>query len=109
MAAPKRPPEYAYRRLPEFFLTPEAFGSEAACDAFFASFRTKLEAARAAERARIDAHCRFWPCKPSDASCPDPVCERLRARADAYFGAELERIPALRAQAKIIGTSAGDP
>ncbi len=100
-----RPPEFAYRALPQFFLTPESFPSESECDAYFVSFEKKLEAARVAERARIDAQCRFWPCKPSDASCPDPVCERQRTRADAYFNAELDRIPLLRATARFVITS----
>jgi len=94
---------YAYRSLPVFVLTPATFDSEAACDAHFATLKTKLEMARNEERARIDAECRFYPCKPSDPSpCPDPVCERLRAFADENLERELTRIPELRAQVRII-------
>lgn len=93
---------YAYRSLPVFVLTPATFDSEAACDAHFAILKTKLETTRNEERARIDAECRFYPCKPSDPSpCPDPVCERLRAFADENLESELSRIPGLRAQVRI--------
>jgi hypothetical protein len=62
---------YAYRALPEFFLVPEMFETQAACDGFFSSLEAKLTAARDTKRARIDAECRFFPCKASDPSpCP---------------------------------------
>ena len=96
---------YAYRALPVFFLIPATFDSDAACDAFFATLKTKLEAARDAKRARIDAECRFWPCQSSDPTpCPDPVCERLRTMTDAQLASELGQLPALRAQVHIIAT-----
>lgn len=98
-----RPAVYAYRALPEFLLVPAAFESEAACDAFFATLNTKLQAAREAKRERIDADCRFWPCKATDpAPCPDPVCERARTLADAQLTSELARLPALRTQVRIV-------
>ena len=89
---------YAYRALPELLLIPATFESNTACDAFFATLKTWLEAARDAKRERFDAECRFWPCKSSDATpCADPVCERRRKQADAQLASELERLPALRA------------
>ena len=96
---------YAYRALPEFVLVPATFDSEAACDAFFAALKTKLEAARDARRVQIDAECRFYPCQRSDpAPCSDPICERMRNLADAQLASELAQLPALRAQVRIIGT-----
>jgi len=97
---------YAYRALPEFFLTPSTFESETTCDAFFANLKTKFEAARDAQRARIDAQCRFWPCQSSDPTpCPDPVCERLREGADALLKSRLDQVPVLRAQVHIVAPS----
>jgi hypothetical protein len=98
--------EYAYRALPEFFLTPSTFDSEGACDTFFATLTTKLETARDTQRARIDAECRFWPCQSSDPTpCRDPVCERQRVRADALLKGQLDQLPALRMQVRIAAPS----
>jgi hypothetical protein len=95
--------DYAYRALPEFLLVPATFDSEAACDAFFATVKTRLEAARDARRALVDAECRFYPCQRSDPTpCPDLVCERQRNRADAQLANDLSQLPALRAQVRII-------
>ena len=107
MAAKKTdtPPryDYAYRPLPELLLTPSTFGSESDCDAHFASLEKRLQTTRDAQRSDIDANCRFWPCKASDAApCPDPVCERRRAVADAQLKSQLDQIPSLRAQARIV-------
>ena len=100
------PAAYAYRALPEFHLTPSTFESEAASDAFFATLKLKLEAARDAQHARIAAECRFWPCTTSDPTpCRDPVCDRRRARADALLKSQLDQIPALRAQVRIVPRS----
>ena len=104
IATANSPPryEFAYRPLPELLLTPAAFGSESDCDAHFASLQTRLKATRDAQRAYIDAQCRFWPCKASDtAPCPDPICERQRKIADDQLESQLEQIPALRTQVRI--------
>jgi hypothetical protein len=101
-----RPPRYtfAYRPLPEFLLTPAAFASESDCDAHFTSLKARLVTARDAQRANIDAHCRFFPCKASDpAPCPDPVCERQRTLANEQLKSQLDQIPALRTQVRIAG------
>jgi hypothetical protein len=96
------PPEYVWRALPEFVLTPATFASAAACDAHFASLASRLEAARDAERDRIDRNCRPLPCEPSDATpCPDPRCVKLRAEADARWKAWQDEIPSLRARIQI--------
>lgn len=93
---------YAYRALPEFFMTPAAFESDAACDAFFAALKTDLESAAQAQRAYVDAHCRFWPCKADDPQpCADPVCERRRERVDAELKTRLDEIAPLRARVRI--------
>ena len=104
VASKDAPPRaaYAFRALPEFFLIPSTFESEASRDAFFAALKTKLEATRDAQRARIDAECRFWPCKIEDpAPCRDLTCEQLRARADAELKSRLDELPSLRAQTRI--------
>jgi hypothetical protein len=95
-------PPYAYRALPEFLLTPESFASEANRDAFFANLQARLEAATRAQHAYIDAHCRFWPCEPTDVACPNPVCEYQGALVDERLKAQLEQIPALRAQTRVV-------
>ena len=93
---------YAYRPLPELHLVPAQFESATACDAFFADLEAKLRGAHEQMRARIDANCWFHPCKPSDAQpCQDPWCQRLRETADADLQAELDSIPAARAQVRI--------
>lgn len=100
-----QPPNYAYayRALPEFFLTPETFPSEAVRDAFFAALPSKLEQSAKAKQAYIDKQCRFWPCKAGDPEpCKDPVCEQRRARVDAELKALLDDIPALREQTRIV-------
>lgn len=95
--------DYAYRPLPELLLTPETFASEADCDAHFASLQKRLQTTSDAQRSDIDANCRFSPCKASDpAPCPDPVCARLRAVADEQLKSQLDQIPALRAQVRIV-------
>jgi len=94
---------YAYRALPEFFLTPDTFESEPASDTFFATLKAKLERAAAAQHAYINAQCRFWPCEANDpAPCNDLVCQRRRERVDAQLKALLDEIPALRAQVRIV-------
>ena len=94
---------YAYRSLPAFFLIPASFASESECDAFFASLRTKLEVEWDGQRAYIDKQCRFWPCQPTDAApCPDPVCQQRRARVDAQLKSDLDELPAIRAQVRIV-------
>lgn len=101
-ATRERPPAYAYRALPEFQLTPSAFGSQSECDAYFDSLKTRLETIRDATHARIAAECRFFPCKASDlVPCADSVCNQQRARADEELKTRLEQIPALRAQVRI--------
>lgn len=95
-------PPSAYRALPEFLLTPESFGSEAERDAFFVDLAARLEAAARAQRAYIDAHCRFWPCEPTDLACTDPVCERQRVLVDERLKTQLDEIPALRAKTRVL-------
>ena len=93
---------FAYRPLPELLLVPAKFESAAARDAFFADLEAKFRSAHEQMRARIDANCWFHPCKPSDAQpCQDPWCQRLRETADADLQAELDGIPAMRAQVRI--------
>jgi hypothetical protein len=95
---------YAYRALPEFLLVPATFDSQAECDAFFATLKTKLEAARGAAHARIDAECHFPPCRASDSTPCLEVCERQRRRADAQLVSDLDQLTALRAQVRIVAT-----
>ena len=93
---------FAYRPLPEFHLVPAQFESATVCDAFFADLEARLRTSHAQTRARIDANCWFHPCKPTDAQpCQDPWCQRLREVADVALQAELETIPAMRAQVRI--------
>jgi len=99
-----RPAVYAYRALPEFLLVPATFYSQAECDAFFATLKTKLEAARGATLARIDAECHFPPCHASDLTPCLEVCERQRRRADAQLVSDLDQLTALRAQIHIVAT-----
>ena len=94
---------FAYPSLPEVLLTQASFDSEAACDAYFAAQIARLEAVAAAQRAHIDAQCRFWPCTPSDpAPCPDPFCQQRRIRVDTYLKSQLDGIAAQRAQVRIV-------
>jgi hypothetical protein len=95
-------PPFAYRALPEFMLTPAAFDSEASRDEFFLTLKGRLEAAANAQLARIDKECRYWPCTPADAACPDPVCEHLRAVVTSQLQSQLEQIPLLRAQVRVV-------
>jgi hypothetical protein len=95
-------PPFAYRALPEFILTPEAFDSETARDAFFLALKAKLETAAEGQLTRINQECRFWPCKPSDVACPDPVCEHQRAVVNSQLQTQLEQIPVLRAQVRVV-------
>ena len=95
-------PPFAYRVLPEFILTPAVFDSEALRDEFFVALKAKLEAAADAQRARINQECRFWPCRSSDVACPDPVCEHQRAVVNSQLESQLEQIPLLRAQVRIV-------
>jgi hypothetical protein len=84
-------------------LTPSTFGSESDGDAHFASLQRRLQTTRYAQRSDIDANCRFWPCEASDpAPCPDPICERRRAVADAQLKNQLDQTPSLRAQVRIV-------
>lgn len=93
---------YAYRALPEFFLTPATFPSVAARDAFFAALQSKLEGAAVARHAYVDAHCRFWPCKAEDpAPCQDLTCRQRRERVNAELNSQLSELPALREQTRI--------
>jgi hypothetical protein len=104
IAAKDAPPRaaYAYRALPEFFLIPATFDSAVSREAFFAALDAKLHAARDAQRARIDAHCRFWPCKADDpAPCQDLTCKQRRERVDVELRRQLDELPALRAQTRI--------
>ena len=96
-------PPYAYRMLPELLLTPATFASEAERDAFFVNLKATLELNARAQRAYIDAHCRFWPCTPSDPACPDPVCERQRVLVDEQLKTQLDQIPAWREQTRLAG------
>jgi hypothetical protein len=97
---------YAYRSLPAFFLVPATFASEAERDAGFASLEAKLRAEGDAQRAYIDRQCRYFPCKASDpAPCLDPVCQRRRERVDAQLASQLDEIPALRTQVRIVAPS----
>ena len=95
-------PPFAYRALPEFILTPAAFDSEASRDAFFVALKAKLETAAERQLRRINQECRFWPCKPSDVACPDPVCEQQRAVVNSQLQSQLEQIPVLRAQVRVV-------
>jgi hypothetical protein len=97
-----RPAVYAYRALPEFLLVPATFDSQSECDAFFATLKTKLEAAKVATHARIDAECQFPPCRASDPAPCVEVCERQRKRADAQLVSDLDQLTALRAQVRIV-------
>ena len=99
-------PPYAFRELPEFFLVPATFASEAARDEFFVALARKLRASAAARRAYIDAHCRFWPCTEADAACADPVCERQRMRVDEELKASLAELPAWHARTRIVAPAA---
>jgi len=97
---------YAYRALPDFFLTPATFDSESTREAFFATLETKLVGAAAAQHAYINAQCHYWPCVAKDsAPCPDPVCQQRHARVDDQLKNLLDEIPALRAQLRIVAPS----
>ena len=98
---PKHSSPFAYLTPPELILVPDTFASEAARDAFFEELQHKLRAATGVRQAYIDAHCRFWPCTPSDAVCRDPICERHRALVDAEVQSQLDQIPPLRAEVRI--------
>ena len=96
-------PPYAFRPLPEFFLVPATFPSEAQREAFFDTLGAKLTDATARQRAWVNEHCIRWPCKLSDESaCPNPYCEGLRVQADKELGIALGRVSALRAQVRIV-------
>ncbi len=100
-----QPPNYAYayRALPDFFLTPATFASDAERDAYFAALGAKLESAAGAQRAYIDTHCRFWPCKAEDpAPCQDLTCKQRRERVDVELRRQLDELPALHAQTRIV-------
>jgi hypothetical protein len=56
-------PPYAFRPLPEFFLVPATFPSEAQREAFFDTLAAKLTDATARQRASVNEHCIPWPCK----------------------------------------------
>jgi hypothetical protein len=104
--AEKRPSlSYAYRALPEFILIPATFSSESTRDAFFVTLKGKLEANANAQLDYINEHCRFWPCTPSDVVCPDPVCNRARAVIEEQLKTQLDRIPVLLTQTKIVAPS----
>ncbi len=97
---------YAYRALPEFFLTPATFVSESDRETFFATLKAKLEAATAAQHDYINAQCRYWPCVANDpAPCPDPVCQQRHTRVEEQLKSLLDEIPALRAQVRIVAPS----
>jgi hypothetical protein len=92
---------YAYQQPPEFLLTPAAFESESACDAYFAALKAGLESKAGAQRARINETCHPWPCNASDRVCPSPVCVDQRARVDAELMSQLEQLPEMRARIRI--------
>jgi len=93
---------YAFRQLPEILLAPAMFDSELACDAYFASFKAKVEAKADAKRARIRESCHPWPCKASDPVCSNPLCEGQRARVEAELVNHLDQINGLRARVPIV-------
>ncbi len=98
---------YAYRPVPEIVLVPATFDSGVACSTFFDEFKARLMAERNAERARIDTQCRPWPCAAAESACPNPLCERQRARAEANLAARLDEIPYLRAQTCALALPSG--
>jgi hypothetical protein len=93
---------YAFRQLPQLLLAPVTFDSESACDGYFASLRSRVEAEADAQRTRIRESCHAWPCQASDPVCPSPFCERQRARVDAELVSHLDQIEGLRARIRIV-------
>ncbi len=66
---------YAFRQLPQLLLAPVTFDSESACDGYFASLRSRVEAEADAQRTRIRESCHPWSCQASDPVCHRPFCE----------------------------------
>jgi hypothetical protein len=93
---------YAFRHLPQLLLAPVTFDSESACDGYFASLRSRVEAEADAQRTRIRESCHPWPCQASDPVCHSPFCERQRARVDAELVSHLDQIEGLRARIRIV-------
>ena len=86
----------------ELLLVPAKFDSAARARRLLRGSRRRKFAAHEQMRTQINANCWFHPCKPSDAQpVPGPLVQRLRETADADLRAELDGIPAMRAQVRI--------
>lgn len=92
---------YGYRSPPPILLAPSTFPSRVDCDAYFVSWRGRIEDAARADIDRIDRECRPWPCGASDARCPNPACEEKRARVQVELARQLREITALHEQVAI--------
>ena len=90
-------PPFAFRRLPEFVLTPVVFESESERDAYFTRRIVELEAAASGERTRAR----------TGQTCGGAYCNYLLAKVNAGLKLRLDRLAVERSRARVI--TRGEP